>query len=175
MRLISLVLAAIAFFWAPHSILLALAGGAPTGALNKTITVSFTSTGQAKSADGQSKGYTTQVTRIIYVSSAGRLFMRHRASNPRGSRGGDFAPGGGGGSFSFQGNRLVGVISYEVGARQITVTFDPGFSSCTASVIEGHSGGVMRRKGPDGMQYELSGVTTTSPSCSIQSGNAFAG
>jgi len=32
----------------------------------------------------------------------------------------------------------------------------------------------MRRKGPNGIMYELSGVTTSSPSCSIQSGNAFA-
>lgn len=155
-----------------HSVA-AVAGAAPAGALNKTITVSFTSTGQAKSADGQSKGFSTQVTRIIYVSSTGRLFMRHRASNRAGARGGDFAPGDGG-NFSFQGDRLVGVIPYEVGARQITVTFDPGFSSCSVKVIEGHSGGVMRRKGPNGMMYELSGVTTVSPSCTIQSGNAFA-
>jgi hypothetical protein len=155
----------------------ALAGGAPAGALNKTITVSFASTGMAKSPDGQSKGYTTQVTRMIYMSSAGRLFMRHRATLSSAknapSRGGDFAPGGGG-SFSFQGNRLVGVISYEIGARQITVTFDPGFSSCSLTVIEGKAGGIIKRKGPDGRTYELSGVTTNSPSCSIQSGNAFA-
>jgi hypothetical protein len=161
------------------SLMFALPSGsalaAPAGALNKTITISFASTGMAKAPDGQSRGFTTQVSRMIYVSSAGRLFMRHRATNRGGSRGGDFAPGGGGGSFNFQGDRLVGVIPYEVGARQITVTFDSGFSSCSVNVIEGHSGGVIRRKGPNGMMYELSGVTTTSPSCSIQGGNAFAG
>ncbi|MGT2438178.1 hypothetical protein ACU4GH_22750 [Bradyrhizobium betae] len=54
------------------------------------------------------------------------------------------------------------------------MTFDPGFSSCSVNVIEGHTGGIIRRKAPNGVMYELSGVTTTSPSCSIQSGNAFA-
>ena len=78
-------------------------------------------------------------------------------------------------SFSFQSHRLVGVIPYAAGARQITATFDSGFSSCTASVIKGHSVGTIRRKGPDGMMYEISSGTTSSPSSSIQSGNAFAG
>jgi hypothetical protein len=149
---------------------------APPQLLDHTITVSFTATGQAKSPEGQIKNFNTQVSRIIYVSSVGRLFMRHRAANRRGdSRGGDFGPGDGGGSFSFQGNRLVGVIPYGTGARQITVTFDPGFSSCTASVIEGGSGGIIRRKGPDGIMYEITGASTSTVSCSIQNGNAFAG
>ena len=157
-------------------VLLALpAFAAPPQLLDKTITVSFTATGQAKSPEGQTKGFNTQVSRIIYVSSAGRLFMRHRASNRGGSRGGDFGPGEGGGSFSFQGNRLVGVLPYGTGARQITITFDPGGSNCSASVIEGHSGGVIRRKGPDGIMYEITNATTSTVSCSIQSGNAFAG
>ena len=68
-----------------------LAAGAPPQAMNKTITISFTASGMAKSPEGQVKGYSTQVTRIIYVSSAGRLFMRHRASQGKNSRGGDFA------------------------------------------------------------------------------------
>jgi hypothetical protein len=147
---------------------------APPQLLDKTITISFTATGQAKSPDGQTRNFNTQLLRIIYVSSAGRLFMRGRASWRGGSRGGDFGPGEGGGSFSFQGNRLVGVVPFETGARQITVTFDPGFSSCSASVIEGHAGGVIRRTGPDGIRYEVTGGTTSAVSCSIRAGNAFA-
>ena len=69
----------------------------------------------------------------------------------------------------------MGVIPYGTGARQITVTFDSSFSSCTANVIEGHSGGVIRRQGPNGTMYEITSATTSSPSCSIQSGNAFSG
>jgi hypothetical protein len=156
-------------------LLAAPAFAAPPQLFDHTITVSFTATGQAKSPEGQVQNFNTQVSRIVYVSSAGRLFMRHRASSHGNSRGGDFGPGEGGGSFSFQGNRLVGVLPYGTGARQITVTFDPGFSSCTASVIEGHSAGVIRRKGPNGVMYEISGASTSSPSCLVRSGNAFAG
>ena len=156
----------------------AFAGGAPAAALNKTITISFAATGNAKSADGQSKGFSTSVVRTIYVSSAGRLFMRHSASNGRAKRGGDFDPTDtrtGKGSFQFQGNKLVGVIPYAMGARQITASFDAGFSSCTASVIEGHAAGsVLQRKGPNGVMYQITSASTTAPSCSIQSGNAFA-
>src|SRR5262245_29090835 len=74
----------------------------------------------------------------------------------------------------FRGNRLVGVLPYRTGARQITITFDAGGSSCSASVIEGHSGGVIRRKGPDGIMHEITNAMTSSVSCSIRSGNAFA-
>ena len=154
----------------------AKAESVPAAAMNKTVTVSFTATGNGKRPDGQTRAFNTQVTRMIYISSAGRLFMRHQASNQRGSRGGDFDPNDarqGKGSFHFQGNRLVGVIPYANGARQITVSFDGSFSSCTASIIEGHSAGVIKRKGPDGVMYEITGASTTAPSCSIQSGNAF--
>jgi hypothetical protein len=146
--------------------------------MNKTVTVSFTATGNAKGADGQTKAFNTHVTRMIYISSAGRLFMRHQATSRIGSRGGDFDPNDtrqGKGSFQFQGNKLIGVIPYAAGARQIVVSFDGSFSSCTASIIEGHSGGVIKRKGPNGAMYEISGGSTTAPSCSIQSGNAFGG
>ena len=57
----------------------------------------------------------------------------------------------------------------------IDVSFDGSFSSCTASVIEGHSSGVIQRKGPNGVVYKITGGSTTAPSCSIQSGNAFGG
>lgn len=166
--------AAVAMTWCAS----AWAGGAPTGLLNKTVTVSFTASGTAKSASGATHGFSTQVSRIIYVSSNGRLFMRHTASNQKGmSRGGDFAPDDdrrGKGSFSFQGNQLVGVIPYANGARQISISFDGGFTSCTASVIEGRSNGTIRRIAPNGEMQEISSATTSSPGCSIASGNTFA-
>lgn len=160
----------------------ARAAGAPQGILNKTISISFGVSGNARGADGQSHGFNTVVSRKIYVAGTGRLFMRHlaqRADRPSVSRGGDFAPDDarqGKGDFHFQGNTLVGVIPYQQGARQITVTFDSAFTSCSASVIDGHAGGeAIRRKGPSGVTYELSSVTISSPSCSIREGNEFAG
>jgi hypothetical protein len=161
-------------FWSPAF----AEGGVPAQIRNKTITISFNATGNAKSPDGQVKGFSTQVSRIVYVSSTGRLFMRAMAKHGSNSRSGDFDPKdarSGKGIFNFQGARLVGVVPFSAGARQITVTFDPGFSSCTVSVIEGHSsGGTIRRMGPDGIMYEISSASTSSPSCSIQNGNAFA-
>jgi hypothetical protein len=151
---------------------------APAAAMNKTITISFNATGVAKSDDGQVKNFSTSVVRMIYVSTAGRLFMKHRATLGRNERGGEFDPNDarqGKGSFNFQGNRLVGVIPYANGARQITATFDESFSSCTASVIEGASGGTIRRKGPNGAWQTITSGSTTAPSCSVRSGNAFAG
>jgi hypothetical protein len=152
---------------------------APAAAYNKTVTISFTSSGTRTDSLGKSAGFSSQITRIIYVSSNGRLFMRHIATSMgkgRRARGGDFEPGGGrGGSFAFQGNRLVGTMTWEAGARQITATFDPGFTSCTASVIEGRTaGGAIRRKAPSGEMVEITSVSNSTPSCSIQSGNAFA-
>ena len=88
---------------------------ARAAAYNKTITISFTSSGTRTDSLGKSAGFSSQITRIIYVSSNGRLFMRHIATSMgkgRRARGGDFEPGGGrGGSFAFQGNRLVGTMT----------------------------------------------------------------
>lgn len=156
-------------------LLAAPALAAPPQLFNKTINVSYTVTGVARLPQGAQRGFSTQVSHVIYVSTAGRLFMRWRASNRRGSSGGDVDPGAAGGNFSFQGARLVGVLPFGIGARQITVTFNPSFSGCNASVIEGHSGGVIRRRAPDGIVYEITGGSTTSVTCSVQSGNAFAG
>jgi hypothetical protein len=62
-----------------------------------------------------------------------------------------------------------------MGARQIVATFDAGFSSCTANVIEGQgAGGVMERKAPNGKMYQIISATATNVSCSIHAGNAFA-
>jgi hypothetical protein len=160
----------------------ASAAGVPAAAMNKTITISFTASGTGTTPDGKTSPFTTSVTRMVYVSSAGRLFMRHTATaNTKGrpTRGGDFDPAaqgaGKGGSFNFQGDKLVGVLPYEGGARQISATFDAGFSSCTATVIEGNAGsGSFRRKGPDGIVREISNASTSGVTCSIQSGNAFA-
>lgn len=154
----------------------AFAGGVPRQALDKTITISFTSSGIAKSPGGKSHGFSVAVYNIIYVSSAGRLFRRYRDSVGPYNTGGDVTPGKGSASFGFHGDRLIGVIPWASGALQIIVTFDSSFSSCTASTIEGReASGVIRRQGPDGVMYEVTSASMSNPSCSIRSGNAFAG
>jgi hypothetical protein len=147
----------------------------PPQVMNKTITISYTVSGENKNSEGREHGFSARLSRIIYVSSSGRLFVRCRTAAGKFSRGADVAPGEGHANFSFQGSRLVGIVPFVEGARQVTVTFDASFSSCTASIIEGHSaGGVIRWIGSDGEMYEVISATTSPPSCTIQSGNAFA-
>ena len=154
---------------------------APQGLLNKTVTMSWSTSGTATSADGGAKGFTNINTRVVYVSSAGRTFLRMqiRSSGRKdAARGADKGPGEGGsrGSVRLEGNRLVGTEAFASGARQYVATFDSGFSSCTLSVIDAKAGSAkIQRRGPDGVMYVVDSVSTGSPTCSVQSGNAFSG
>jgi hypothetical protein len=156
----------------------AMAGGAPTAALDKTITLSWSTSGSGKRADGKTVSFSNVNTRVIYISSAGRPFLRMQVRGGKAAREANLAPGESGprgGNVSFQGGRLVGVEGFSSGARQYIATFDASFSSCSLSVIDAKSGGSkIRRKGPDGAMYEIDNVSTGSPSCSVRSGNAFA-
>jgi hypothetical protein len=154
----------------------ATAASVPSAALNKTVTISFIASGTARDPVGQTRQFSTAVSEIIYVSSAGRIFRRRVIAIGRASRGGGTAPDDRStASYQFQGNKLIGVTPWEGGARQITASFDADFTSCTVSIIDGHgTGGIIRRKGPNGAIYEVTSATTSSPRCSIQRGNAFA-
>jgi hypothetical protein len=152
--------------------------GAPAGLLDKTITMSWSTSGSGTRADGTNVSFSNLNTRVVYVSSAGRTFLRKEVRGRKASRGADFGPGEGGskGSVRLEGNRLVGAEAFVSGARQYIATFDAGFSSCTLSVIDAKAGGAkIQRKGPDGAMYVIDSVSSGSPSCSIQGGNAFAG
>lgn len=152
---------------------------APQGLLDKTITMSWSTSGTGTRSDGKPVSFSNIHTRVVYVSSAGRTFLRKqvRSTGRKGkARGDDFGPGEGGskGSVRLEGNRLVGAETFTSGARQYVATFDSGFSSCTLSVIDAKAGGAkIQRRGPDGAGYVLDSVSTGSPTCSIQSGNVF--
>ena len=153
--------------------------GAPAGLLDKTVTMSWSTSGSGTRADGTNVSFSNINTRVVYVSTAGRTFLRMEIKGRRAARGADRGPGEPsprGGSVRLEGNRLVGTEAFASGARQYVATFDSGFSSCTLSVIDAKAGGAkIQRRGPDGAMYVLDSVSTGSPSCSIQSGNAFAG
>lgn len=155
----------------------AAAGGAPSGLLNKTVTMSWSTSGTAKRADGTNVSFSNVNTRLVYVSSAGRPFLRAQVRGGKKTREGELAPGEGGGSrgVSFQGDKLVGTEAFVSGARRYVASFDASFSSCSLSVIDAKEGSAqIKRRGPDGAMYEISSVSTGSPTCSIQTGNAFA-
>src|SRR5262250_1722404 len=68
--------------------------GAPPQLLNKTVVLSWSSNGAARSDAGRSITYNLDHRMAIYISSAGRSFTRYSVSNRQGNtRGGDFEPG----------------------------------------------------------------------------------
>jgi hypothetical protein len=151
---------------------------APAGLLDKTVTMSWSTSGSGTRADGKNVSFSNVNVRVVYVSSAGRTFLRKEVRGRKAARGADVGPGEGGskGSVRLEGNRLIGAETFVSGARQYVATFDSGFSSCSLSVIDAKAGGAkIQRKGPDGAMYVIDSVSSGSPSCSIQSGNAFAG
>ena len=159
------------------------AGGAPQQLFDKTVTMSWTTSGTATSADGHSKPFTNANTRTVYISSAGRPFLRMKLSSTRVSRGNYDSRGGdrgpedtGRGSVRFEPGKLIGVETFASGARQFIATFDSGYSNCTLSIVDAKAGNAaIMRRGPDGAMYKVENVTTGAQSCSIQTGNAFAG
>jgi hypothetical protein len=159
----------------------ACAAGAPQQLFNKTVTMSWTTSSTVTLASGgPTRNVTNANTRTVYISNAGRPFLRMNLASTRGrnARSGDRGPedSSGRGSVRFEPGKLVGVETFMSGARQYIATFDAGYSSCTLTVVDAKAGSsAIMRRGPDGAMYKVENATTGSQSCSIQSGNAFAG
>ena len=138
----------------------ALAADAPPQLRNKTITVTFSLTGQAG---------TLGVQRLIYVSNKGRIFVRSSRSTGNAGDTKDVALG----TYRYESGRIVGFFTMAQHANQLTVRFDPAFQSCDASLVFGKAtGGAYRLTAPNGVTNvqdrppAVSGV-----SCSIREGN----
>jgi len=116
-------------------------------------------------------------TRVIYISTAGRLFVKATNNSAKGSTNSqERDPSRSAGNFSFQGNQMVGTEVNSGFARRITVTFDPTFTSCSASAQNGHSGGSRIGVGVDGVsKFEMFSMTPGPVACSVREGNAAAG
>jgi hypothetical protein len=123
---------------------------------------------------------------IVYISTAGRTFERQRRAAYSGGRSGssnqERAPGDRytsnvkTGQLSFQGNKMVQVLTYESGARQVVVDFDSGFGSCSAQVIQGKDSGKPRigTSSVTGRKVEILSIQIDSARCAIREGNAVA-
>ena len=153
------------------------ANAAPDQLRNKSISVAFSVSIPAKGSNGTTRQNTRQSYRQIYISSQGRVFIKTMKKVKGFSKDREIGPGDGeGGTLRFVGNRMVGVLSFASGASQLSISFDPSFQSCSASVIMGaESGKPIIWKGLDGVMYTSTGKpSVSSPSCSISDGNAFA-
>ena len=153
------------------------AWAAPAALLNKSITVSYATTIPGKKADGTPVTGTRNATRTIYVSSAGRIFGRVARRDGSAAETKEAGPGETGNTFRFVGDKIVGVMQFQSGASQMTISFDPSGQSCSAGIVAGRdSGHAIRWKMVDGSVREATGpVAFSNISCSISSGNAFGG
>jgi hypothetical protein len=100
----------------------------------------------------------------IYLSSTGRPFSRMSFSVKGRSGSRDAVGGESRRSVSLQGHDMRVVMPMAGGARQVSVTFDSGFQSCSARVTS-----VI-----NGREVEMISVRTGAASCRLQDGNVFA-
>ena len=123
----------------------------------------------------------------VYISSAGRAFNRLTFSGAAMGRRGQMRSGsseqvGGEGSgtarnVSFLGRTMTAISPMQGGARRILVTFDNGFSGCSADVLTGKAGGASkigaRSVMNPGVRVEIHSVKTGAATCRVQNGNVF--
>jgi hypothetical protein len=156
-----------------------LASAAPAQLYNKSVNFAWVISAAQRSPDGRTTTPQINVTRTVYVSSAGRLFIRGtgtlRGGGVQMGRKKEIAPGGGsGGTLAFQGNQLVGTVPFQGAAQRIVVSFDSGFTGCNATVMIGMLPGTPKWVGFDGVTYEILSANVGTASCSISEGNALA-
>jgi hypothetical protein len=151
----------------------AKAGSAPQQLHGKSITLSWSESGVYK-RDGSSLSVTYNLVRVIYISQAGRAFIRGTTTGRKGDMTKEAGPERTAGRFDFAGDT---VTAYQVNrgvARRAVVTLDPAFSGCSAAVTVGKSGPGTTIEGYDGVTYEVISLQPSAVSCSIREGNALA-
>jgi hypothetical protein len=153
----------------------AWAANAPPQLYNKAITVAWINSVNATAEDG-TVGHGLSHQRVIYISSKGNVFARSNRSGGRLYDSKDRGPDETAGTYSFQGGHLVGFLKMLGGASLLTVSFDSGFQSCTATIQFGRSGGEdYKTIAPNGKTYTIHGaISASTPTCSMRDGNPFA-
>lgn len=151
---------------------------APKQLFNKTLTVNMTVTLPGKGSDGSTANLPRSIHRVVYISSAGRIFSRATRTVGRNQQQAERGPGDNadGGGLRFAGNKLTGVLKFQSGASLMNIDFDPSFQSCTVNLIVGRDGGKpIVWKGLNGITYTSTGAPQVGgQSCSIRDGNALA-
>ena len=145
-------------------------------ATNKTVIVSFSVTVTAKDQAGHERTTSRNVTKTMYISSAGRVFVRNNRRAGKFGQDNEKGPEATAGNFALHGNTMTGTLVFISGASRMVVTFAPDFQSCTAQVaMARESGKAFTFKGLNGKILTATGpAVVSSPSCSVQTGNAFA-
>jgi hypothetical protein len=152
----------------------AFAGTAPKQLYNKTITIIWDESVLEKSLDGRILTPQNTQQRVVYVSSLGRIFDRRKTQNEWGVRLVETAPENArAGTFSFQGHSMTGIGVNGGVARRVVASFDPSYSSCTATVTAGKSSAAPQWTGMDGETYIVEDIKVDQISCTINDGNGL--
>ena len=148
---------------------------APTQLRNKTVSLSWGQTTTWRRLSDNVTGSSNFVmARQIYISSAGRTFVRNRGVSGTVASGSDAGPEKTASRFVFNGSTMTAFMDRGGLLWHITLTFDPSFRSCSATVSVAREGQKAKTTGIDGAAYENLSASTGSPSCLIADGNAFA-
>jgi hypothetical protein len=162
----------------------AIASAAPQQLYGKTITVSWTEDLMRRGA-GEQTFTRKQHPRfaIIYISVSGRPFIRiHTVTRGQGGALDEQVGASGktsiGGSQTadFKENSLIVISAFQSGAQRVQIDFDANYESCTAGVIAGKEAGAKTYSRLNGVKQlvEIQSESTSSATCTIESGNAFA-
>jgi hypothetical protein len=149
-----------------------IASDAPPRLLNASIKAVYTTRTTGHSDDGRTNTNPRLHELTIYVSSAGRIFVKHFTKNGM-SKTFEIEPGQ---RFRFEDDKMIGIFPAISGAGQLTIGFSADFQSCDLSLISGTDNG--RPKvwiGPDGHKWSTTEpIVFTAQSCSVTPGNALA-
>lgn len=158
----------------------ACADDIPSQLYDKTITASWTVKNVLRDDKGRVIAPTVVSKRLIYISSAGRAFMKAEFKSARRSAERKYAPGestvgGTARDVAFEDGKLVASSAFQQGAIRIAIAFDGPYSKCTVDIRYGRDGGAnIRRKSIDGVMREIVESHVSGETCSISTGNLIA-
>lgn len=169
----------------PVALIVVVAGSAdgaaaPAALYGKSIIVSWGEGSlQRNVGEPNWRSVSRGVTMSIYISTAGHVFSR-QTNNTRAGTGSTEQVAGQGGKRVpvFSGHEMTMFGPVHGGVRRVSVSFDAGFTSCTATA--GFAKEVGRSSfnavSPiDGRALEIMSVSPGPATCSIRNGNVFAG
>ena len=151
----------------------------PAQLFGKSVVITWTDTRSQR--DGDNPEYHTvngSHTLSVYVSTAGRTFIRQVNRTRAGSGRRDQAPGQSGARTAvFEGQTMTVFGQNRGGAQRTVVHFGNGFTGCSATTGLGfESGRTSVSMSPiTGRRVEMRSLTVTSVGCSVRSGNVFGG
>jgi hypothetical protein len=143
---------------------------------NKTVSASWIMQRTVMTPRGERQSPQIPISRTIYISSAGRFFVKaSRNSHDAEVAPGDKTPRGGARDMRFSGGTIVGMAQFGAAAGRMIISFDPGYSSCNVQITYGKPNGQRATfRNRRGLEIEVLDVRYSGQTCSIRDGNVFA-